>query len=411
MATKVKDNNHCEDLLNLGPEIEKCQAKGFSFLIFPRRIEQIFLADTLESRRKRFFILGIIAILIYNLFLFTDREMLPDIYLTAWKIRLVIFTPLMIICLLLMRLPIFARFIDFITDFLVLIASASILVILELSHHPNVVHYHTGIILIVMFGNIVVRLRFWHAFGVSWLTFLLYVLAVSSIEQMPPPVMINSSVVLLSAIIISLIANYQMENDRRVDYLRELLKEIEAIRLKKTKAQLEQLSSSDDLTGLANRRHFDICLAEEWKMAVNYRSSLSLLFLDVDDFKPYNDHYGHQAGDDCLRKIAAVLRQAIRRPQDICARYGGEEFVVLLPNTLQENATQLAENIRKGVEREKIPHNHSRAASYVTVSIGIASLIPRPGLNQNILVELADKVLYKAKEMGRNRVQVFDHTE
>jgi len=100
-----------------------------------------------------------------------------------------------------------------------------------------------------------------------------------------------------------------------------------------------------------------------------------------------------------------------RRPQDICARYGGEEFVVLLPNTLQENATQLAENIRKGVEREKIPHTHSRAAPYVTVSIGIASLIPRPGLNQNILVELADKALYKAKEMGRNRVQVFDRTE
>lgn len=411
MTSKIKDNNHREELLNLGPEIEKCRAKGFSLLVFPLIIEQIFLADTLESRRKRFFILGIIAIAMYNLFLFTDREMLPDIYLTAWKIRLGIFTPLMIICLLLMRLPAFARFLDFITDFLLLLASASIIVMLELSRHPNVVHYHTGIILIVMFGNIVVRLRFWHAFGVSLLTFLLYVLAVSRIEMMPPPVAINSSVVLLSAIIISLLANYQMENDQRANYLRELLTEIETIRLKETKAQLEQLSSSDDLTGLANRRHFDACLDAEWKMAVNYRSPLSLLFLDVDDFKPYNDHYGHQAGDVCLRKIAAVLRQTIRRPQDICARYGGEEFVVLLPNTFQENAAQLAENIRKGVERGKIPHIHSRAASYVTVSIGIASMMPRPGLDQNILIEMTDKTLYKAKEMGRNRVQVFDHTE
>lgn len=411
MTSKIKDNNHREELLNLGPEIEKCRAKGFSLLVFPLIIEQIFLADTLESRRKRFFILGIIAIAMYNLFLFTDREMLPDIYLTAWKIRLGIFTPLMIICLLLMRLPAFARFLDFITDFLLLLASASIIVMLELSRHPNVVHYHTGIILIVMFGNIVVRLRFWHAFGVSLLTFLLYVLAVSRIEMMPPPVAINSSVVLLSAIIISLLANYQMENDQRANYLRELLTEIETIRLKETKAQLEQLSSSDDLTGLANRRHFDACLDAEWKMAVNYRSPLSLLFLDVDDFKPYNDHYGHQAGDVCLRKIAAVLRQTIRRPQDICARYGGEEFVVLLPNTFQENAAQLAENIRKGVERGKIPHIHSRAASYVTVSIGIASMMPRPGLDQNILIEMTDKALYKAKEMGRNRVQVFDHTE
>ena len=258
-----------------------------------------------------------------------------------------------------------------------------------------------------MFGNIVVRLRFWHAFSVSWLTFLIYVLTVTNITPMTLPVMINSSVVLFSAIIISLIANYQMENDLRWNYLRNLLTEIETIRLEKAKADLELLSSSDVLTGLANRRHFDAFLDTEWRTSIRYRTQLSLLFLDVDDFKAYNDHYGHQAGDVCLQKIASVIRESIHRSHDMCARYGGEEFIVLLPNTSQESALQVAEKIRKCVELEDIPHTYSRVSPHVTISVGVVSMIPHAGLSQNFLIEMADKALYKAKKMGRNQIQVF----
>jgi diguanylate cyclase (GGDEF)-like protein len=224
---------------------------------------------------------------------------------------------------------------------------------------------------------------------------------------MTPPVMINSSVVLFSAIIISLIANYQMERDLRWNYLRNLLTEIETIRLEKAKDELERLSSSDVLTGLANRRHCDAFLNTEWQMGIRYRTPLSLLFLDVDDFKAYNDHYGHNAGDICLQKIATVIKECVRRPQDLCARYGGEEFIVLLPNTSMESILQVAEKIRKSVELESIPHAYSRVNPHVTISIGVASMIPHAGLNQNILVEMADKALYNAKKMGRNQIQVF----
>jgi diguanylate cyclase (GGDEF)-like protein len=399
-------DHYRRDLLNLETDIKQCLQQGFPFLFFKPLIEKRFLADTREARKNRFFIMIIIAVFMYNLFLITDLEMLPDVYRAAWKIRLGVVTPLMIICMVIIRMPAFIRHIDLIADFLLLISAASIIYILGLSQHPNVVHYHTGIILIVMFGNIVVRLRFWHAFGVSWLIFLLYVLTVTRIEPMPPPVMINSSVVLFSAIVISLIANYQMENDRRVDYLRALLTEIETIRLEMTKEELEYLSSSDVLTGLANRRHFDACLDREWQMAVSYRTPLSLLFLDVDDFKAYNDHYGHQAGDVCLQKIAAVIHEKIRRPHDCCARYGGEEFVVLLSNTSEESACQVAESIRQSVEEEKLTHDHSRVSSYVTISVGVSSLTPQAKMNHSVLVELADKALYKAKEQGRNRVQM-----
>jgi diguanylate cyclase (GGDEF)-like protein len=407
MSHETQAENQRDDLMDMETDIQNSMEKGFPLLIFTRRLERRFLSDTLNLRKARFLIMGVIAVFIYNLFLFTDKEMLPDVYITAWKIRLWIVTPAIIMVLILMRTHTFARFLDLFVDFLIILTSASIIMILELSHHPNVVHYHTGIILIVMFGNIIVRLRFWHAFWVSWLTFLLYVLTVTRITPMPPPVMINSSVVLFSAIIISLIANYQMENDLRRNYLRNLLKEIEKIGLEKARAEFEQLSSLDVLTGLANRRHFDALLDREWRMCVRSRTSLSILFLDVDDFKAYNDNYGHQEGDVCLQKIAAVIKASVRRPHDVCARYGGEEFIVLFPDISGESAYRVAENIRKSIELENLPHAYSRAASHVTVSIGIASMIPQPGMNPNTLIDMADRALYKAKELGRNQVQRF----
>lgn len=411
MADVMPENTNRNHILDLETDIQKSMKSGFPQLFFARQLEKHFFADTLNTRLNRFFVMGVVAIFMYNLFLFTDREMLPDIYLTAWKIRLGIVTPAMLICLLIMRRRAFARYIDFLVDFLIILSSGSIILILDLSHHPNVVHYHTGIILIVMFGNIVIRLRFWHAFSVSWLTFFLYILTVTNITPMTPPVMINSSVVLFTAIVFSLLANYQMERDLRWNYLRNLLTEIETIRLEKTKDDLEFLSSSDVLTGLANRRHCDAFLDAEWQMGIRYRTQLSMLFLDVDDFKAYNDHYGHQAGDICLQKIANIIKECVRRPHDLCARYGGEEFIVLLSNTSQESTLQVAEKIRKSVELENIPHAYSRAGSHVTISIGVVSMIPQAGLSKDILIERADKALYNAKKMGRNRIHVFTPVE
>jgi diguanylate cyclase (GGDEF)-like protein len=408
MTDQTSGDNNRDHILYLETEIKKSMEDGFHFLVFTRNLERHFLTYTLDARRKFFFVMTIIAILIYNLFLFTDREMLTDAYRTAWQIRLGIVTPCMLIILALLHYRVFIRYIDFMADFLIVLSASSIIMILHFSHHPNVVHYHTGIILIIMFGNIVVRLRFWHALVVSSLIFALYVLTVPEITAMQPPVMINSSVVLFSAIIISLIGNYQIESALRRNYLRNLLKEIETIRLEKAKTELELISSRDVLTGLANRRNFDTFLNTEWQMGAQYRTPLSLLFLDVDDFKSYNDHYGHQAGDVCLREIAEVLKSCIHRSRDLCARYGGEEFVVLLPNTDEKSALQIAEKLRKNIELENIPHQYSRVGHYVTVSVGVATMMPQKILPPHRLVELADRALYRAKDLGRNQVRTLD---
>ncbi|MBF0247737.1 MAG: GGDEF domain-containing protein [Alphaproteobacteria bacterium] len=164
-----------------------------------------------------------------------------------------------------------------------------------------------------------------------------------------------------------------------------------------------QLSSIDSLTGIGNRRAFDDRLDEEWRRAERGGASLSLLFVDVDFFKLYNDTYGHRAGDKCLKAIARVLEKGAARGGEFAARYGGEEFVILLPNASTEDVEKTASHLIALVAEQKIPHSASAAAPHVTVSIGGATMTPTTQASMDDLVERADEALYKAKEGGRNR--------
>lgn len=168
-------------------------------------------------------------------------------------------------------------------------------------------------------------------------------------------------------------------------------------------AQLARQAQTDGLTGIANRRTFDATLDTEWAAARRDRTPLSLLFLDADHFKRYNDHYGHQEGDVLLKRLAGVLKDVARRPRDLAARYGGEEFVMLLPGTDRESAMAIGETIRRAVEELAVPHQESDYGN-VTVSIGVAEAVPHKGGTPAGLVEAADAAVYQAKEAGRNRV-------
>ena len=169
--------------------------------------------------------------------------------------------------------------------------------------------------------------------------------------------------------------------------------------------QLTELTVTDALTGLANRRHFDLALVEEWARAQRSGQPLALLMVDVDFFKPYNDHYGHQAGDDCLRRVAHFLRGAARRAGDLVARYGGEEFAVVAADTDLAAALSLAEAMRATVAAAAIPHAVTPVAGgTATVSIGVAVTVPKFGETPERLLLRADAALYLAKSQGRNRV-------
>jgi len=166
---------------------------------------------------------------------------------------------------------------------------------------------------------------------------------------------------------------------------------------------LQQLLSTDSLTGIANRRHFDYALADEWRRCARARTPLSLLMVDVDHFKAFNDHCGHVRGDECLRRVAALLTQAGRRPGDLVARYGGEEFVCLLSDTDATGALLVAERLRAIVDRAGIPHPASPLGPHLTVSIGAATARP-PAASPDALVDLADRLLYAAKAKGRHGI-------
>jgi diguanylate cyclase (GGDEF)-like protein len=173
---------------------------------------------------------------------------------------------------------------------------------------------------------------------------------------------------------------------------------------KNAQIALQQLATLDSLTGLANRRSFDDKLHSEWSRARRQNGPLALIMVDVDYFKAYNDCYGHQGGDECLKAVAALLQGQAFRAGDMSARYGGEEFAVILPNTEFAGAREVAERIRAGIEAAALPHAGSAVAACVTVSLGVASLVPGADSQAGELVAVADQALYAAKRDGRNRV-------
>ncbi len=170
--------------------------------------------------------------------------------------------------------------------------------------------------------------------------------------------------------------------------------------------KLRKLVKYDDLTKVVSRRSFDAAINREWNSLNKSKKDLSLIFCDIDYFKLYNDTYGHAKGDDTLRRVAAILKNSVKRAEDLVARYGGEEFVILLPGTNRSGAKAIAEKLRKAVDNSRIPHAKSESYGHVTISLGVATLSSTDGLTQKEFIEMADKALYKAKISGRNAVVV-----
>ena len=185
------------------------------------------------------------------------------------------------------------------------------------------------------------------------------------------------------------------EIDRRVALTQQL---------EEANRRLQQLSRTDGLTGVANRRHFDNALDEEWRRAARSGSPLALLLIDIDHFKRYNDTYGHQEGDQCLQLVAGALARCAARPGDLAARYCGEEFALILPNTDQDGACRVAARLRAEVAALAIPHAASSAGPLVTLSVGVAVGLSAGGGGPQALIAAADRALYAAKEQGRDRV-------
>ena len=176
------------------------------------------------------------------------------------------------------------------------------------------------------------------------------------------------------------------------------------IELKTANERLNKIAAVDPLTQIANRRSFDHFYKNCWQKAIEQKTNITLILCDIDFFKLYNDHYGHQQGDICLKEVANALVKATRKESDLVARYGGEEFILLLPGLKEETGNKMAERIVDSVLQQKIPHGFSVVNKYVTISAGVYTFRPLEGMKMDEMIEKTDQALYKAKENGKNRV-------
>ena len=270
---------------------------------------------------------------------------------------------------------------------------------------------HKGLYLIselaiIMAGITIGRMRFWPAFSSSLLFVLSYLLILF-------PVGFHNAFLLYylflssGAVGLCLLAQYSTDRSSRREFLQKLLIHRKNQQLKKLNSRLKDLAEVDPLTTIANRRSFDQVLDEEWRRARRRGYSLAMLMCDIDYFKSYNDSFGHQQGDLCIKQVAQSMKQMVRRPGDLVARYGGEEFAVILPALDKEEAANIARVICQGVRDLRMPHPMSPVNDYVTISVGVAAVVPDDQLVVGDLVGFADEALYHAKKSGRNRIQVY----
>jgi diguanylate cyclase (GGDEF)-like protein len=237
-----------------------------------------------------------------------------------------------------------------------------------------------------------IGLPFRSALVTSLIAIGFYVAAAIAVA-MPALELINYLCMLFIANLMCAAGAYNMERMRRTAWLEAWL--------------LDEVAQRDGLTGLYNRRRFDEHLAQVWQHGVREHRLVTLLFVDIDHFKAFNDRYGHQAGDEAMKAVAAVLAQFARRPFDLVARYGGEEFAIVLHDTTQAHAVQLAEQLLEAVRGLGIPHEASSTATVLTISVGVAVVQPAARRSSAGLMQLADQALYAAKDAGRNRMHLL----
>lgn len=390
-------------------QIRKLSGLQFCWPTFPKSLENRFEQDISDRRCRHLWFEGLIAITLFDLLLIADYFSSQEHFRRAFVVRMLIVTPLALV----VNASMLQKPTKVVRE--VSIASVSSLaglaqLYLEANRSPAAAAYvQMAVLGVLLFASIVMRLRLPYAVATS-VVMLAGDVVFLRVDQMQTHEEESLGLAMVIAIIVlTLVANYSADREERLTYLVSLRDELLVQDLNRLNAQLLRRSESDALTGLANRHSFDLQFAELWKRALVSGTALSVIVVDVDNFKQLNDRYGHLYGDEVLRRIGSLLQQALRAKDDFAARFGGEEFVILLPATHQAAAVQVAERLCKMVELAGFPPLDATATPYnaattATVSCGVATAYPTPRDVPERLLEAADKAMYRAKADGRNRV-------
>ena len=382
-------------------------------LRFPAQLEMVFNQDVAPQRARAMLFGGGFGLLLYMAFLVVDWLVVPDVFELAVILRLVVITPLGLLTIHLTQ-RYMARMIEVfgptVSDWVAALsgwaAGGTLLALQMSSESPRAYFYHAGLMVVLLYTCLVQSTRFKVAVATVSCILTMHVVAMLFGPPMPPAIQWPMIDMVLFAMGVSLMANYLSEKRQRRRYLLGLQDQVILNELQEAQDELRKLSRIDALTNLANRRHFDEHLQHAWARASLDGQALSMLMIDVDHFKDYNDFYGHQAGDACLKAVAQALLGSTRRPDDLAARLGGEEFGVLLQNTDPESARHTAQRVCEAVAALRLPHARSRTAAWVTVSVGVVTVSAKaPPAGPQEMLSRADQALYEAKREGRNRIK------
>jgi diguanylate cyclase (GGDEF)-like protein len=378
-------------------------------LRFDPDMERRFAQACAPARMRHLMNTGAASLILFNLFLISDSYMIPDVFELSVMLRLYILTPVILGVVAfghalrgwwLRTTP------PWLTDVIAMLGTMAVAaclgVVLLTTQSAQVSVYRAGLIPVLVFGNLVQRLRFERAVMASAFTIGMFVYtALARSGEVRPYGLIEApmGMLVIAVAIYTLVSNYNLEMAERQRFLQNERGLSLRTELERTRLGLEALSAIDPLTGLPNRRRFDSHVREHAAAG-----PMTLLLIDVDHFKAFNDHYGHAAGDQCLRLVARALQAALSHDQGLVARWGGEEFIVVLPDSNPARALAQAELMRKAVMRLAMRHEASSASDHVSVSIGVAEpALVRDEAAIDRLIRQADAALYQAKQQGRNR--------
>ncbi len=381
--------------------------RGLTFLKFSPILERAFQNYYLKKYIWQFRIAIILGIILYAAFGILDAMVFPDMKLKFWFIRFVIVIPFGLLFLFLTFKVHNEKAIELFHSMVVIIGGLGIVGMIYIASTGKSYLYYPGLMLVVFYTFTLSALRFYYA-TVSGITIvLMYLLTDLYILGTPKEQLMTNMFFLSSSALLGIPVSYLLERHSRRDFLLTMLLALEKKKTEELNVKLRDISYIDGLTGVANRLRFDDFFRKEWRRARRTKRPISILMLDIDFFKNYNDLLGHLEGDECLKNVAKAIQSHIRADVDLVARYGGEEFVVVLPETDLKGALKVAERIRRDIEGLKIAHPGSEVSKFVTVSIGVASIVPIDNLKKEVLLNMADKALYVAKKRGRNRVEAY----
>lgn len=378
------------------------EVTGF-WMLFEPRLEAAFRSSYLRRSVGQLRFTLLMGALFYALFAALDVIIAPEALAFLWTIRFGVVIPALLVGLSLTWRPWFLRYAEGIMLTACALGGLGIIAMLLVVPDHVAQVYYAGLMLVFIMTYTWARVSLRAATMLGWLLVLLYEIVAILILATPAWIVVSNNFFFISCNVLAMLACRSIERYAREEFLmaRRLMAEEELAR--QANEELARLAQVDGLTGIDNRRALDEALEQEWRRAKRRRNPLSIIIGDIDWFKDYNDALGHLAGDDCLRAVARALAERLLRPMDRIARYGGEEFVVLLPDTDLEGAETVAETLLLAVRELQLPHPALEDGGVVSMSFGVATLVPTPEQGAHQLLGLADSALYTAKRTGRDR--------